>query len=34
MSGGCGGITGVTPLTLYRGWIVQEAARLGSPLPQ
>jgi secreted trypsin-like serine protease len=33
MSGGCGGMTGVTPLTLYRAWVEQEAARLGSPLP-
>jgi secreted trypsin-like serine protease len=33
MSGGCGGITGVTPIGLYRAWIAQEAARLGSPLP-
>jgi len=34
MNAGCGGITGVTPLSLYRGWIVDEARRLGSPLPQ
>jgi secreted trypsin-like serine protease len=33
MTAGCGGITGVTPLTLYRGWITGEARRLGSPLP-
>ena len=33
MSAGCGGITGVTPLSLYRAWIVDEARRLGSPLP-
>jgi len=32
MAAGCGGITGVTPLALYRGWIVDEARRLGSPL--
>ena len=30
---GCGGMTGVTPLTRYRDWIVQQAAKLGSPLP-
>jgi len=29
---GCGGMTGVTPITLYRSWIVEEARRLGSPL--
>jgi hypothetical protein len=32
-SGGCGGLTGVTPLTRYRGWIVETAARMGNPLP-
>jgi secreted trypsin-like serine protease len=32
MSAGCGGLTGVTPITLYRKWIEQEAARLGSPV--
>ena len=31
--GGCGGLTGVTPLARYRAWIVSEARRLGSPLP-
>jgi len=29
---GCGGLTGVTPLSLYRGWIVDTARKLGSPL--
>jgi hypothetical protein len=29
-SAGCGGLTGVTPLSLYRGWIVDEARRMGS----
>jgi secreted trypsin-like serine protease len=29
---GCGGMTGVTPLTLYRPWLVQQAAKMGSPL--
>jgi secreted trypsin-like serine protease len=29
---GCGGLTGVTPLSLYAGWIVDAAKRLGSPL--
>jgi len=32
-SAGCGGLTGVTPLVRYRDWIVQTAAKLGSPLP-
>jgi secreted trypsin-like serine protease len=30
---GCGGLTGVTPLVRYRGWIVDQAAKLGSRLP-
>ena len=29
---GCGGMTGVTPLTLYRPWIVEQAAKMGSAL--
>jgi hypothetical protein len=29
---GCGGLTGVTPINLYRGWIVDTAKKLGSPL--
>ena len=29
---GCGGLTGVTPLTRYRDWIVQTAGKLGTPL--
>ncbi len=29
---GCGGLTGVTPLTLYRDWIVQTAGQWGSAL--
>ncbi|HMI16588.1 MAG TPA: trypsin-like serine protease, partial [Bradyrhizobium sp.] len=29
---GCGGLTGVTPLTLYRDWIVQTARQRGSAL--
>jgi hypothetical protein len=29
---GCGGLTGVTPLALYRGWILETARKLGSPL--
>jgi secreted trypsin-like serine protease len=29
---GCGGMTGVTPLTLYRDWIVQTAKQWGSAL--
>ena len=27
---GCGGITGVTPLTLYRDWVMQTARRWGA----
>ncbi len=29
---GCGGTTGATPLELYRGWIVDTAKKLGSPI--
>jgi hypothetical protein len=29
---GCGGVTGVTPLELYRGWIDQQAQKVGSSL--
>ena len=29
---GCGGLTGVTPLILYRDWINETARKLGSPL--
>ena len=29
-SAGCGGITGVTPLTLYRDWISQTARQWGA----
>jgi hypothetical protein len=29
---GCGGLTGVTPIELYRGWIVETAKKLGGPL--
>jgi secreted trypsin-like serine protease len=32
-SSGCGGLTGVTPLSLYRGWIVETAKTLGATLP-
>ena len=31
-SAGCGGLTGVTPLTLYRDWIVQTARQWGFTL--
>ena len=31
-SAGCGGMTGVTPLTLYRDWILQAARRWGFAL--
>jgi hypothetical protein len=33
LTSGCGGLTGVTPLARYHGWIVEQAAKLGSPLP-
>ena len=33
-SAGCGGLTGVTPLALYRNWIIETARQLGSPLPR
>ena len=29
MSDGCGGLTGVTPLTRYRAWVVEQAAGWG-----
>ena len=29
---GCGGLTGVTPLALYRGWIVETAKKLNSAI--
>jgi hypothetical protein len=32
MSEGCGGLTGVTPLTRYRGWIVEQARKMGTLL--
>jgi hypothetical protein len=32
LTAGCGGLTGVTPLARYRGWIVDTARRLGTPL--
>ena len=31
-SAGCGGFTGVTPLTLYRDWILQTARQWGMGL--
>jgi len=31
---GCGGLTGVTPLLLYRQWIEDTARKFNSPLPQ
>jgi Trypsin len=33
-SEGCGGMTGVTPIGLYRGWIVDQATKLGSSVAQ
>jgi hypothetical protein len=32
LTDGCGGLTGVTPLTRYRAWIVETAAKMGSSL--
>jgi secreted trypsin-like serine protease len=32
LSDGCGGLTGVTPLTRYREWIIETARQMGSPL--
>src|SRR5581483_691806 len=32
LSGGCGGLTGITPVAKYRAWIVDTAHKLGSPL--
>ena len=32
LSDGCGGLTGVTPLTRYRSWIVDIAKALANPL--
>ena len=31
---GCGGLTGVTPIALYRAWIVDAAGKLGSALAE
>jgi secreted trypsin-like serine protease len=33
-SAGCGGLTGVTPLTLYRGWIEDQTRQLGALVPR
>jgi hypothetical protein len=32
LSDGCGGLTGVTPLTRYRTWIVEQAGKMGARL--
>lgn len=32
LTDGCGGMTGVTPLNLYRAWIVETAEKLNSPV--
>jgi hypothetical protein len=32
LTGGCGGLTGITPLIRYSSWIVWAARGLGSPL--
>jgi hypothetical protein len=34
LSDGCGGLTGVTPLTRYLAWIVEQSGKMGSPLPR
>jgi hypothetical protein len=31
-SAGCGGLTGVTPLVRYRGWVVEQAGKMGSAI--
>jgi secreted trypsin-like serine protease len=31
-SEGCGGLTGVTPLTLYRSWIVEQVRKMGGEI--
>jgi hypothetical protein len=31
---GCGGLTGVTPVELYRDWIVETARKMGIELPR
>ena len=32
LTDGCGGMTGVTPIGLYRAWIIDQARKMGSPL--
>jgi secreted trypsin-like serine protease len=32
LTAGCGGLTGVTPIALYRSWIIATARALASPL--
>lgn len=32
LTDGCGGLTGITPLTRYRPWIVDTAGKMGSAL--
>jgi Trypsin len=32
LTAGCGGLTGITPLVRYRGWIIDTARKLGTPL--
>jgi hypothetical protein len=34
LSEGCGGLTGVTPLARYLAWIVEQAGKMGVPLPR
>ena len=30
MTAGCGGLTGVTPLALYRAWVIETARKMGN----
>jgi len=32
LTDGCGGLTGLTPLALYKSWITEMAIRMGSPI--
>ncbi|MEZ5785012.1 MAG: trypsin-like serine protease [Xanthobacteraceae bacterium] len=32
LAAGCGGLTGVTPLARYQGWVAKQARRMGSPV--
>jgi hypothetical protein len=32
LSEGCGGLTGVTPMTRYRAWMVDQVSKMGHSL--